>query len=255
MKDIRAVVLDLDGTLLDSKGQIHQKEIVCLKKIKKKGIRIYIATGRGADAFDIVKDVPTDAIILNNGMRVYYEGELIYSYNFHRQALYNFWNTIREKGIIIGVYKQNEFGKYTDDKRKIVNTEQYVYDVLPERFDKVFVKTGRDCDIKIIEQNLPKQYYLTCTKDGYGFVLPKGISKYTGVKKILDLDKLCMSQVIAFGDDANDIELIKHSGIGVAMGNAAETVQLVADFVTKSSNYDGIAYILNNLLVRGDKNE
>lgn len=118
---------------------------------------------------------------------------------------------------------------------------------IPPKFEKMFIEVGKDQDIREIREKLPKQYYITFSRDGYGFVLPKEISKYSAIEKILNKDGLQIDYVLAFGDDENDIELIQKSGIGIAMGNALSDVKKVANFITKSNNDNGVAYVLKGL--------
>ena len=60
-----------------------------------------------------------------------------------------------------------------------------------------------------------------------------------------------MSQVLAFGDDTNDIDLIKNAGIGVALSNAVDLVKDVADHITVSNDEDGVAVVIETLLETG----
>lgn len=254
MKDIKAVVFDLDGTLLNSDGNIEHEEKKYLEALKKKGIRIYIATGRGAEAFVILKDIIFDAIILCNGMRVYHENKQVHKEKLTREELGEFWNEIKRIGLKIGVYKQDEVGEQITAKGEEIEGGRYLYNELPEYFDKMFVEVAEYGIVQLIKKKLPKHYYIIYTKDGYAFIMPEDVSKYSGVKKILTLDNIHISNTLVFGDDENDMELIKQSGIGVAMVNALEEVKEIADYVTKSNDDNGISYMLQYLKVV-NKNE
>ena len=75
-------------------------------------------------------------------------------------------------------------------------------------------------------------------------------SKWTSTKQLSEKLGISIDDIIAFGDDYNDLEMIKNAGIGIAMGNAEESVKKVADFVTNTNMNDGIAnYIKENILV------
>ena len=80
-------------------------------------------------------------------------------------------------------------------------------------------------------------------------VMPKGISKGTGIKKICDDMGIGTDEVIAFGDSFNDIPMIKTAGMGVAMGNAEDELKAAADMVTADCDHDGIAEALEKLKV------
>ena len=71
-------------------------------------------------------------------------------------------------------------------------------------------------------------------------VVPKGSSKAIGIDKIIEHYGFSLDETMAFGDGGNDMEMLKHVGIGVAMGNAGDEVKDVADYVTDSVDDDGV---------------
>lgn len=75
----------------------------------------------------------------------------------------------------------------------------------------------------------------------------KGVSKAAGMKVMVDYFGLDISQTVAFGDGGNDIAMLRAAGIGVAMGNASDTVKSNADYVTVSVDEDGVAHALLEL--------
>lgn len=75
-------------------------------------------------------------------------------------------------------------------------------------------------------------------------VLKEDVSKSLAIMKTLEFFGIDKSEAIAFGDGENDIDMLELVGIGIAMGNANETLKNVADFVTKKSSEDGIEYAL-----------
>lgn len=77
--------------------------------------------------------------------------------------------------------------------------------------------------------------------------MAQGINKLSSLNYILKELGASIDRVMFFGDDVNDIELIKECGIGVAMGNAIEDVKNVANYITSTNEEDGIAVFLNQL--------
>ena len=77
-------------------------------------------------------------------------------------------------------------------------------------------------------------------------IIPKEGGKSAGIRKYLEEQGLDRSEVMAFGDGENDIEMIRFAGIGVAMGNAAESVKAAADYVTDTIDNDGIEKALRH---------
>jgi hypothetical protein len=77
-------------------------------------------------------------------------------------------------------------------------------------------------------------------------VVPEGGSKSVGIDAICRSYGIAPDETMAFGDGQNDIEMLRHAGIGVVMGNAAEEVQAAADYVTASVDEDGVSRALRH---------
>lgn len=82
-------------------------------------------------------------------------------------------------------------------------------------------------------------------------ILPKDVNKATGLKALADHLGIPREQVMAIGDENNDIEMIQYAGLGVAMGNAANHIKELADVTTTTNAEDGVAtairrYVLTN---------
>ena len=77
-------------------------------------------------------------------------------------------------------------------------------------------------------------------------VIPKGSSKQVGGDKMLDYFGISLDESMAFGDGGNDVLMLKHVGIGVAMGNAEDEVKRAADYVTDSVDEDGVEKALRH---------
>ena len=77
-------------------------------------------------------------------------------------------------------------------------------------------------------------------------VIPRGSSKSVGIDKMLEHFGIALDETMAFGDGGNDISMLQHAGIGVAMGNAGDEVKKVADYVTSSVDEDGVINALRH---------
>ena len=71
-------------------------------------------------------------------------------------------------------------------------------------------------------------------------IVPLGSSKRVGIDKMLEHYHIGLDECMAFGDGGNDIQMLSHVGIGVAMGNAAEDVMSAAGYVTPSVDENGV---------------
>ena len=79
-------------------------------------------------------------------------------------------------------------------------------------------------------------------------VMPKGVNKSSTLELLCKRLGYSLNDVIFFGDGLNDIELMKNSGFGVAMGNALEEVKMVSDDVTLTNLEDGVIKYLNKII-------
>ena len=90
-------------------------------------------------------------------------------------------------------------------------------------------------------------------KETYIEVSDISISKLTGVKVVLDeIYHLPLSEAIAFGDNYNDLEMLKGVGCGVAVDNAREEVKAVAKHITLHHTKDGVAAFLKQLIINNN---
>ena len=71
-------------------------------------------------------------------------------------------------------------------------------------------------------------------------VVPKNVSKAKGIDETLKYFNIDISETMSFGDGHNDIDMLKHTNIGIAMGNSNEEVKQIADYVTEDADHDGI---------------
>jgi Cof subfamily protein (haloacid dehalogenase superfamily) len=78
-------------------------------------------------------------------------------------------------------------------------------------------------------------------------LVPKDVSKATGINEVVKLLNADLSQCIAFGDSFNDLEMIQHVGLGVAMGNAVDELKAIADYTTLEVHNDGVHHALTEL--------
>ncbi|HSN65928.1 MAG TPA: HAD-IIB family hydrolase, partial [Fusibacter sp.] len=79
-------------------------------------------------------------------------------------------------------------------------------------------------------------------------VMANGVSKATGIEAIRNHFGIPIEDVIAFGDNENDIDMISYAGVGVAMSNATTELKAIANFVTVSNDEDGLVYALDKLI-------
>jgi hydroxymethylpyrimidine pyrophosphatase-like HAD family hydrolase len=85
--------------------------------------------------------------------------------------------------------------------------------------------------------------------DGFELVAPN-VSKWSAIKSLLTEIRISPNEVVTIGDGPNDIEMLRHAGTGVAMGNADDKVKAAADFVTGHHENDGLAQFIEHYLLK-----
>jgi hydroxymethylpyrimidine pyrophosphatase-like HAD family hydrolase len=104
-------------------------------------------------------------------------------------------------------------------------------------------------DIPKINCQLPNHVSMVITDGGIlGQIAHKDVSKLYAIKNLASSFGYGLEEVVAFGDDYNDLEMIRESGLGVAMGNAPQAVKDAANIVTLTNDEDGVACELERIL-------
>ena len=210
-------MLDVDGTLLSFEThKVSQSSIDALKKVHDSGIKIVIATGRAASDLHEIDAVPYDGVIALNGAEC----------------------VLRDGSVIRKVAIPAQ-----DFRKSMELAREFDFAVALELNEGVFV--NRLCfyfDEEAEQKVMPLLSGLSATRwhPLFADVNVAGTSKATGLSLFADYYRVKVSEIMACGDGGNDIPMLKAAGIGVAMGNASEKVQSVADFVTDTVDNSGL---------------
>ena len=103
---------------------------------------------------------------------------------------------------------------------------------------------------KIESMNFPEIEIRDFIMDGYLFINSVGMGKARGMKILCDFYNIDIKDVIAIGDEMNDIDMLQEAGLGIAMGNAQEKVKEYADEIADTNENDGAAKVLEKYFLR-----
>ena len=253
---IKAIVLDLDGTLLKEDKTVSQETINALLKFKSQSNKILFATARPPrDAYKYVpKELRDNPIICYNGACVI---------NSQKQILYR--KEMTQKDILEILKEIKKFGynqlclEIDDALYSNFDTSEFFGNALTQIVDleKLEFETAYKAIIcsknpisKDVLEELPHFVKGVVTDNGtICQIMNSEVSKWNTIKSLTEKLGIDTKNIIAFGDDYNDIDMIKNAGIGIAMGNAEEDVKKVANFVTDTNVNDGVAkYIKQKVL-------
>ena len=262
---IKMIVLDLDETLLRTDKTISLYTLEVLKKACEAGIRIVFATARPYRAIKyLMEEVACSTAVYHNGAAALMDGENAESssipasdaaYILHTlQAEYPGKKLVAEINDMI--YANFDviaiWGKNQKEKEILEASSIWTdFSDLPEvNADKIIIEINSEQEYETVQSLLTPDLYGQLS-DGKSLclVMHRDATKLNAVKRIAVKLGIDRTEIAAFGDDYNDIELIKYCGIGVAMGNAVEEVRQAADAVTATNNDDGVArYIEEHIL-------
>lgn len=254
---IKAVFFDIDGTLVSFKThEFPQSTIEALDLLRKKGIKVFIATGRHYTSINNLGDLKFDGYVtLNGGYCFAGEDKVIYKHSIPDrdiEALIRYMET-EESFPCAFVQEKEIFMNYKDE------TVEEIFNMLnfpepPNRpMDEIRGKTAyqlvsfftaeQEKKIMTILSNCESTRWNPLFTD----VVPAGSSKRVGIDKMLEYFRIPLNECMAFGDGGNDVAMLQHAGIGVAMGNAEDDVKQYADYITDSVDEDGIFKALKHL--------
>jgi hydroxymethylpyrimidine pyrophosphatase-like HAD family hydrolase len=221
---IQMIVTDLDKSLLQSDKTISDYTKNVFKKCRDKNIITAFAT-----AGPIRSTNQKTIKILKEIEKNYPESTLSAEIN---DVLYTNFDTDAKLG-----YRKIDFAELPDIES-----------------DKIIIGNMSIEKIKEIEKYITDDLYLEINDGRFGFIQNKKASKWNGVKKLSKHYKIRIEEIIAFGDDLNDLEMIQNCGIGIAMENGLEEVKSTADYICKNNDNDGIAEWIEEKIIGEGQN-
>ncbi|MFV0380791.1 MAG: HAD family hydrolase [Breznakia sp.] len=262
---IKLVCLDLDGTLLDTKGNVSNDDIFELKRILEQGILVYLVTGRPYCFAKSLAEFIDERIkvIAFNGASIEigkeHSNTMIPSASL--QAVMQILRKNQSHAFFKGIHNFYTAERYD---------ERFLYSHLNDKFPKTLqVRTYCDLywDELIIKTKEVNKILVYCdneqqmlsikmkVKKVHGIALTSynkisfdihayGISKGAAVLKVANRYDMKQTEILCIGDGANDISMFEACGTRIAMGNAVEELMLMSTDVTQTNENHGVAYAL-----------
>lgn len=249
--EIKAIITDLDRTLLHTDKSISERTKTALLKCREKGLLIMAATARPPrDILQFEEMIEFDAVVSANGAVVRLPDKTLTFAIPKESGEKIIMEVLKYPDVFLSVEMSD--GIYSN--RDIPAWKPVVYDGFPtlpsaNELIKLLISSEERPLYDNIENSLTDDVYYSIANGSLIQVMKKGATKWNGVKTTLEHFGVLPSEAVYFGDDNDDIEPIKNCGIGVAMSNAIETVKSAADYITDSNDEDGVAkFIEKNIL-------
>jgi Cof subfamily protein (haloacid dehalogenase superfamily) len=277
--DYRMVAIDLDGTLLRKDGTMGERTRRALQAAVKCGVTVVICTGRRfRTTLPILAELQLAVPVIVHG------GQLIKDAGTHETLHHNYLSQelslsavkfLKAHGVTpivyvdrftqgIDMHLDNEMDghpfhlKYLERNRAHC---QFVGDVMSV-FCPQTIHVGALADRASLERldlRLEREFgssirhlVMNNTNDEGAFleIMTAGNSKWRALSVLIEREGLTPEQVICIGDEINDLEMIRHAGLGVAMGNAIPAIKVVADYTTRTNEEDGVAHVVEQFVLK-----
>lgn len=256
---VKAIFFDIDGTLVSfNTHEIPASTIKALALVREKGIKVFIATGRHPSAINNLGDEEFDGYVTMNGSYcVNKEGKAVYKHKIPSEDIESLVEYLENKESFPCILVQ-ENGLLMNYKNERV---EQIFDMLsfPEPQSGNLRDVEKDNVYQLIsffEEQQEERIMdalpgceSTRWSPLFTDVVPKGSNKSVGIDKLLENYGITLQETMAFGDGGNDIAMLEHVGVGIAMGNAESEVKAVADYVTDSVDQDGIYNALKHFAI------
>lgn len=247
--NIKMIVTDLDNTLLRRDKTISVYTADVFRRVRERGVLVAFATARSFESSQEYRIVINpDGDIVTGGCLVFSGEQLLSSYYLPESQ---------------GVALLMELSAYPSVKRvsaRSLNTGYSNIPIegricidfkypLPEKLLHCSCRTDDDAFMKSIATRYPDFSFLHISGSDIYDINPKDATKLNGIKTLSEHFNIDLSEVAAFGDDFNDVEMLRECGIGVAMSNAISECRDVAKYVCGDCDENGVAkWIEENVL-------
>jgi len=261
---IRMIVSDLDGTLLAGKSNLPEKNVAALKRAMESGVKVVIASGRMIEAtVPIAEKIGVNApMVLLNGAMVYdlASDRILSGITIPHATAVAVLREFEKRGAYIqafpgrGFYfeKATDWTAYYSDKIGVFGTETGIplsQWLKTDVYKLLCLGTKQETDALVRE--LSPMFPDICfvkSGDSHLEIIMKGVDKASGLQYITDFTGISGDEMMSFGDEENDLPILKYAKYGYAMENCAECVRREIKTLAPKNTDCGVARIVNLFL-------
>lgn len=267
---IKLIAIDLDGTLLNDKKQISERNKQALAQAKSMGVKIVICTGRPLRAIEgfleelNLLESGDYSITFNGGLVQKNDtGEIIEQTVMEQNDIRTLHQVAEKMDLPLDVLSEGTVLQFPTSQtnpsiysqlNKLLDFQPAVMKELNDStiYNKAVIAIDQEIlDPKIAE--IPKIYYdqyeIIKTRNNLLEFMPKGITKGYGISLLAKDLGIERHEIMGIGDEENDLPMIEYVGMGVAMANAIPLVRDAADYVTATNEEDGVAQAIEQFVL------
>lgn len=270
----KLIAIDLDGTLLNSNKRISDENKEAIRSAIASGVHVVVCSGRiyaGARIFGQeigtklplitcngarIKDMETEEVIYSRPLQfktcekiidvcqkndVYYHiyvGDIMYTEKLAFSSLF-YWNRNKElpKENRVEIQVVDNMKCQLKDKAEDISKVVVICDN-PQKLSETREEISRIKDLEIMSSNF----------DNFE-IMNGGVSKGHALKYMAEKYGISREEVMAIGDNENDMSMLEYAGLAIAMANGEDYVKEICDYVTLSNNENGVAFAINKFVL------
>mgnify|MGYP000852640789 FL=1 len=270
----KLVAIDMDGTLLNSHDNISERTRYAINNAIDKGIKIVLSTGRiylSALYYRSLIDLNSPIIACNGAIVSNHKGnEILYKSHINKDILRKIIKLAEDNNVYYHFYDlstfyckkgNNNFAKYYeyyeenfkkqginiigfDNPSEIINVNStyYKFVIIEDDIDKLQYLRGKMEQIKGI--SVSKSWHNNME------IMNEGVSKGKALKFLAHMLKIDNGEIIAIGDNENDVSMFKIAGLAVAMKNGDKIAKENAHIITDTNDDDGVAKVIEKYILK-----
>ena len=268
----QVIAIDLDETLLNSKHKISKRDLQSIHLARRLGVKVVLATGRGFKTVEQdlremeIYDEPDEYVISFNGAVVTENKDSrilsIDHMDFDKiSAIYKFG---LDKDVCMHVYTVDTTYTYnlSEDEKNYCGERLPLTEIFTDNID--FLKDTPIIKALFMNKNAA---YLRELRQQMGDIIDgcevsfssnrymefnsQGINKGQGIRKLAEILHIGMDEIIAVGDNYNDLSMIKEAGLGIGVANVNPEIAEECDYILKSTNDENpITEVINKFILR-----
>lgn len=269
MEDIRLIATDMDGTFLNPAGSFdHERLNKLLQEFEKRGLIFTVASGRGLLALDklFADFMDRIAVIAENGSSIQYKNKVLFERFMSKEQYLSLIAKILEnpynQGTELLLSGKKAAYILADSPQSYVEKMRYYYEniCLVEDFehldDDIFKITtnfpAEDVNkgMAWLNQKLPHMQAVTTGFESIDVIL-RGANKGFGLNRLCQTLDISSDQVLAFGDDLNDFEMLTFAGRAVAPENARPEIREIADDIIAHHQEESVIAYMEGMVKNG----
>lgn len=267
---IKAIFIDLDGTLLNEMRTVNEMDIGAIKEAEKSGIEVIITTGRSRKDASEIREIlgATRYIISSNGSEIYdaEKNKIIYNSPIKKETLIQIYNIAKQNKLKLSINTDSQLYinklTYSDEKDKLISDNQMKEYIKSKEIvqislsnnekdimKKIKTEISQFKDIKIENQSLglidgcekkSKMYFCD--------IINQYNNKANSIKILCEYLNIDLNEIAAIGDSPNDILMLELAKDKVAMGNGTNEIKKVANIITDTNTNCGVGKYIKSIL-------